>query len=68
MCKFTKKQATDPTKHDPVDLHRPLVWIDDQDLDEDIGGILHTAQCLLVQPTYFLNYEGMKKVDEFLGL
>lgn len=64
-CDFTKKQTRLAEVHDPHDLDRPIVWIDDEHVDNEVRTILRSRH-LFVEPSHFLSRSDIARVDRFL--
>jgi hypothetical protein len=65
VCSFFKWQAKQVEVHKESDLDRPIIWIDDDELDEKLATIARN-QVLFVRPKNFLSKQDLDTVDQFL--
>jgi hypothetical protein len=65
VCAFAKGQARCPRVHRPGDLQRALIWIDDEDLDDEV--CKHIPRSFLLRPPRFLSHKDMAFVDARLA-
>ncbi len=65
VCSFWKHNACFAENHKLDDLKRPLLWIDDEDVNEEVKKIIQN-EALLVKPNHFLSRANIVTIDEFL--
>lgn len=67
VCSFQKHQARLADVHKPSDLQRPLVWIEDEQLDRQVGDIIQNQTCFVQPPVLtYLTRAHLETVDAFL--
>jgi hypothetical protein len=66
VCKFAKRQTIIRSSHDPADLDRPMIWIDDQEADPQLQQIVNN-EVLTIRPQNFLSLQDVACVDAFLN-
>ncbi len=65
VCNFSKYDACFVENHKPQDLTRSLLWIDDEDVNENVKKIIKN-EVLLVKPNCFLSQSDIAIIDAFL--
>lgn len=67
VCLFSKFGAHRVCHHTPADLERPLVWIDDTDINHEVPRLWKNPNVLLVAPLGHLSRDNVQQVDRFLA-
>lgn len=66
VCPFPRRRTRYAQVHPARDLRRPIIWIDDDSLDDNVRALTE-APVLLIRPQFFLSRTDMNLVDEFLA-